>query len=126
MKIFCNQCAIHFKGDFKETLKAPCNFWGDLGLSNIEATDKKRLWDWLCELPSDEFAIKYGIGLGFKLSSQVVNLKESWDKIYPNYNNLSEKQKQDLQKKHFKAHMQGSKKPIAPFIKKKDDEEFIN
>ena len=45
MKIACETDIIHFEDEFKDTFKPPCNFWGDMGLANIEVELKKKIWE---------------------------------------------------------------------------------
>ena len=71
MKTYCKTCTIHFIDEFEKTLETPCNYWGDIGMTNIPVDVKKKLWDWIFSLPADELPMKYKIGITYRSSQPV-------------------------------------------------------
>lgn len=102
MKIPCRVDSLHFKNEFEDTLKSPCNLWGDLGLSNISIESKKKFWDWFFSAPMDEIAIEDKIGMSIEFSSAPILPETEFKNIYPGYENLEDQDKQELQKEFHK------------------------
>lgn len=102
MKFYCQSCGVHFPKEFEKTLKPPCNFWGQMGMSNLPKEYKKKVWDWVFSLPVDEIALKFKIGIGISLSSQPVSGENDFIKMIPGYEKMSEKEQQEAQRKYFK------------------------
>lgn len=101
MKAFCGVCMIHFKDEFDNTLKAPCNYWGDLGMGNLENDLKRKLWDWLFLLPSDEIGLKSGIGVAISLQGVPIEDGDKFENLIPGYKDLSEEQRKQAQRDWF-------------------------
>jgi hypothetical protein len=112
MKVFCENCGIHFKQDFKITLLPECNFWGDLGLGNIPEVDKLKLWDWMFKFPSDEFYIKYKLGMAMTIKAVKIEDDTKWENIKPGWEKLSEKERQDYERAFYK-HKEMKKPTVA-------------
>lgn len=113
MKVGCKFCGIHFAHDFEKTLESPCNFWGDAGLANISPEDKKKLWDWCFSFPSDEFFVKYKVGLGFKWSAQPLVERLKWENIVTNWKDMTEEEKQEFQRNYFAGKFPDTGLPIV-------------
>lgn len=108
MKTYCKVCGVHFKPELDSTFKTPCNFWGDMGLSNLDTETKKKIWDWMFDLPSDEIYIKTGIGLAFSLKGYVPPKGTEFKDIVSNWNDLSEEEQQQFQRDYFKGKVSNS------------------
>lgn len=101
MKIFCKACGIHFPQDFDLTFISPCNYWGDLGMTNIPPVLKRKFWDWLFQMPSDELS-GYGIGIGVQFLVGVVEDYNKFENMVPEWPTMTEEQRQSFQRKYFK------------------------
>ena len=101
MKVICKNCGCHFPEDFEETLKMPCNYWGDKGLANLPIKDKKKFWKWLFTAPFDEFLVKYNISIGMELNSYFVTERVKFEDIVENWNELLEEDKKKFQREYF-------------------------
>lgn len=101
MKMACKTDGIHFPKDFKITLKPPCNFWGDMGLSNLPINYKKKLWDWMFAMPADEIGIKFKIGLAFTLQGIGIPDDKKFENLVPGYSTWDEKKQQEFQKEYY-------------------------
>lgn len=103
MKLLCGFCGVHFVQDFDLTLKSPCNFWGEHGLSNIDIEDKRKLWGWAFAMPSDELYIKHGVGITLDFRAVPTRKGMEFKEIFSNYEELSEEEQQQLQRKYYKG-----------------------
>ena len=105
MKVACTSCGCHFPEDFEDTMKPPCNYWGDLKMGNLPDDYKERLWKWEFELPADEIAIKFGLSINMVLTAKPVEFREGndWTKIFPDYNKLSIDEQKSFQREFFRA-----------------------
>lgn len=97
----CGICGIHFPQDFDATLKTPCNFWGEHGLSNISVEDKRLIWDWIFKMPSDPMYIKYGINMVFSFGVTPIGKVQPFNELFENYDQLTEEEQQQLQRKYY-------------------------
>lgn len=121
MKIVCRVCVVHFADEFEDTLKAPCNFWGDIGLSNISNEDKKKFWDWSLTTIADEFFVKYNLRLNHQCFFDIPTDEEKVENSIPNYKTMSEEEKKQAQKEYFKEKIkreqQANIKPVDNIVK---------
>lgn len=101
MKVICSQCGCHFKNNFDDTLKMPCNYWGDKGLANLPIKDRKRLWNWIFSAGFDELMIKYNLGIEFNFKAFQILDKVKFESIVENWNELTEEGRQKFQKEYF-------------------------
>lgn len=107
MKFQCRVDTIHFGDEFEKTLQPPCNFWGDMGAGNMPDDLKKKFWDWLFSMPTDEIGEK--CQLGFSVMFQVTPISP-YDKFVnkiDGYEFMTEQEQQDLQKQYFRMHNKG-------------------
>lgn len=107
MKTFCKVCTIHFQDEFEETLKPPCNYWGDNGMSNMPAYYKKKIWDWLFSLPADEIGEKCNIGISVTYNGVPIEPSDKFENTIPGYVDLTENEKKAFQKDFFKKKLKG-------------------
>lgn len=101
MKFPCRVDGVHFPQDFELTFVPPCDFWGDLGLSNISKEDKKKVWDWIFSLPSDELGIKYRIAIALTINTAPIFEPDKFENMVPGYTELTELEKQEIQRQYF-------------------------
>lgn len=124
MKVFCEKCGIHFPEDFEETFKPPCNFWGDMGMATIPDDLKRKLWDWLCSVPSDEIAIRTNIAIGIEIRTALILEEDKFENKINGYTELSEEQKKIAQKTYFREMKRGT---LGTLLKnKKEAKEVVN
>lgn len=109
MKIFCQTDGIHFKDEFKDTLKPPCNFWGDIGMTNLPVKTKYIIWDWMFSLPADEIGLKFNVGISFSVKGIAIAEESRFENIVPDYKKLSEKEQKEFQRQYFKGKIDLSK-----------------
>lgn len=102
MKIPCRTCGIHFPKDFEETFKPICNFWGDSGMTNIDVELKKKIWDWIFQLPSDEIWLKTGLGIWLTFGAVYVPREKTFYGKFPEFENMTEEEQQAFEKDHFR------------------------
>lgn len=112
MKLGCYTCGCHFPQDFDITLTSACNFWGDHGLTNVSIDMKKEIWDWLFAMPSDKLAILERIGLAINFAGVALEQKYTFEKLVPNWNTMTEKERQDYEREHFKRMNDMQKVPV--------------
>lgn len=128
MKVYCNNCSIHFKHEFETTMKPPCNYWGEMGMSTLQPELKKKLWDWLFEMPADEIGIAAKLGISFSINSAPITEDSKFENIIPGYDKMNEKQRQEAQRTYFKMKKSSPTEQIV--IKKditvKDPERKVN
>lgn len=127
MKISCDVDTIHFKGDFEDTLKTPCNFWGDMGFGNLEIHLKKKIWDWIFNCPSDEVGILAGRGIALQIGSAPIREESKFENLIPGYKEMEEEDRQKVQRIVIAAQKAGEKIPfdkLRPFQKQPKLEEF--
>jgi hypothetical protein len=98
MKVFCKVDGIHFPQDFERTLKPPCNYWGDMGMGNLQEDLKKKFWDWLFSMPSDEIGLKSKIGIAVDFKTVALENGDWFANTIPGYNEMSEEEQQDAQR----------------------------
>lgn len=106
MKTFCSFHGAHFSNEFKNTLHWRCPLWKEKGLKNMPNKYKKKIWDWSFALPIDEIGLKTGfiLRIGFEGNKAVNKSDIDWFmKNIPGYKNLSDKDKREFQKSHFKS-----------------------
>lgn len=123
MKFYCKNDAIHFVQDFELTLKPPCNFWGDLGMSNLQIELKKKLWDWIFACPTDEIGILSNIAVSIQIEGIPIPDETKFENVVPGYKDLTEIEQQEYQRKYFKL-KRTNPNAIPPRIPKK--EKLIN
>lgn len=114
MKAFCSFCGCHFPQDFEKTLIAPCNFWGDHGMSNFSVEVKKEFWDWLFSMPVDKMHILYGVDLPVSFKAVPIAQGNKFEDIVLNWAELSEEDKQTFQRNWFKDRSLGLPLPPLP------------
>lgn len=102
MKTFCVACDIHFIDEFEKTLLPPCNYWGDMGMSNLDVELKKKVWDWLFSLPADEIGIKASLGIGVEIRAVPISNEDTFEAIVPGYVDMNEEEKKKAQKVYFR------------------------
>ncbi len=120
MKAYCNHCGVHFINEFETTLKPICNYWGDLGLANLDVDLKKKLWDWIFLLPSDEVFIRTGVGISIAIKGVPVEKKDEFEHMVTNWSSMSEEEKQEFQRNYFKGKIPNNGMPITYGTPKKD------
>lgn len=123
MKIFCRVCTIHFIDEFEATIKAPCNFWGDMGMGNLDIDLKKKLWDWMFSMPTDEIGIKSGLGIWIQMGANPIQEEDKFENIIPGYVVMSEEEKKLSQKEYIKNKQHQQPYQTAP---KKEKERIVN
>lgn len=128
MKIFCNNCGIHFPTEFKETLLPKCNFWGDRGLGNLPLKLKEEVWFWLSSIPADKISGEAGIDIIVSFKGRPSDPADTFSKMVPNWDALTEKQRQTYQKIHFRAVKMGKELTHQEIMKEvmKVKKEVIN
>ena len=131
MKIGCSVDVIHFPQDFEDTLKSPCNFWGDCGMANMSKENKKKIWDWVFSMPADEIAIMESISMIIEFKGVPFKEEDKWENRFPGYNDLTEAEQPDLQRQSSLAQPQGTAfsyhPPITPErFEKKPKEGEVN
>lgn len=121
MKFYCRVDGVHFKTEFKDTFIPPCNFWGDLGMSTIPMDLKKKFWDWLFSMPTDEIGETAKIAIGVSFTTGPISDENAFKEKVPHYDDWSEKEQQEFQRKFFKAVNRGENmdKWLAKFIEEK-------
>lgn len=102
MKVYCNTCILHFPHEFQKTLKPPCNYWGQSGMATLPTKLKRKVWNWLFSMPSDEIAVACGIGLWFEIGAAPIVEERKFENLIPGYTNLTEEQRQQAQKEWYK------------------------
>ena len=118
MKLGCSVCGCHFPKEFEETLKPPCNFWGEIGMSNLPVDTKLEIWQWAFSLNVDEIAIKTKTSIAYSFKGIPFSENE-WAVQFPEYESLSEEDQQDFQKQFFVANNKQIKFVYVPKKKKK-------
>jgi len=103
VKVFCRTCGIHFPADYNETFSPRCSFWGDRGLGNLPTKLKSKLWLWLTSLPADEILVETGVDIAVSLKGNSTGPNLSFQDSIPDWDKMTEKQKQAYQKIYFKA-----------------------
>lgn len=119
IKTGCNVCSIHFVDEFEKTLVSPCNYWGDMGMSNLTVDLKKKVWDWLFAMPADEVGLKSGIGLSVNLGGYPISEEHKFENIIPGYKDLDDEQRKQAQKFYFKNKRTGEVTVPPPRKQKK-------
>lgn len=104
MKIGCKVDGVHFVNDFDLTFIPPCNFWGDLGFSNLPIELKKKFWDWVFTMPTDEIAIASKLGVGISFTVTPIDDATLFENTVKGWHNLTEGEKQLVEKNHFKLY----------------------
>lgn len=107
MKMNCRVDGLHFPQDFEETLKPPCNLWGELGLSNLDLELKKKFWDWYFAMPADEISIKAKVVMGVQFVVSAVRKEDEWKNKVAGYEDLTEKEQQELQREYCRRRNDG-------------------
>lgn len=102
MKIHCISCGCHFPAEFEDTLNSKCELWQSHNGKKLPIEAKKKVWDWIFSFNSDEFFIKYDINMAFNFSFVKVPPKQQFKNLVPNWEKLSEKEQQEIEKQHFK------------------------
>ena len=100
MKVQCT-CGPHFMDDFNDTNKSPCNFWGNMGMTNVDISFRRKVWDWLFAMPADEIAIRYNINLSVGLSGTAITDNDKIENLIPGYQEMSVTEKMEAQRKYF-------------------------
>lgn len=116
MKFGCGVDGVHFANEYEQTLKPPCNFWGDLGMSNMPEDLKKKFWDWLFSMPTDEIGLKSSIGIAIQISTAPIKPEDRLENKIVGYNELSDSERQMFQKEYFLRLRKG--KNVEQWIKK--------
>lgn len=101
MKVFCNSCSIHFLDDFASTNRAPCNFWGDMGMGNVDVSYKRKVWEWMFAMPADEIAVRYGISMQLSVGGKAIAEKDKIENKIPGYLTMTQEQKIEAQRQYF-------------------------
>lgn len=101
MKAFCKTHGVHFPADFKQTIKEDCSFWRDRGLDDLTAEYKRMLWEWMFSFPGDQIFGATGYEIAFAIRGQKKRAKYLWHKLIKGYNKMTERQRQEAQKKYF-------------------------
>ena len=107
MKFHCRVDTIHFADEYEKTLKPPCNFWGDMGMGNVPNDLKKKFWDWLFSMPSDEISIVCDLGISVEFRVGVIKPVDKFINRIEGYEYMNEHEQQDLQKRYFELYNQG-------------------
>lgn len=101
MKIPCIKHGCHFPEEFEEAWRCP--FWKSFGLGRLPKVQKRKLWDWLFQLPCDEIYLQSGYMIGVQVSGRKSKTVENeWAENDPKYVKMSEKQKRAHQKRILK------------------------
>lgn len=108
MKFHCSIDGVHFPQEFDDTLKAPCNFWGDIGMSNLDLDLKRKFWDWLFNCPTDEIGIRSQIGISIQFQTIPLDKEDMFKTKVVGYSDWNETQQQQFQKEYFKAFHAGA------------------
>lgn len=105
MKLSCSDHGIHFPADFDVTLGEDCAFWYDRGLENLPDIQKKKLWDWMFAMPTDEIWLQSRYVLGLWVNGRKMSLAEkaklAWHKWIKGYDRMTEAERQAAQKDYF-------------------------
>ena len=128
MKFFCTDCGVHFPKDFNKTLEPQCNFWGDRKLTNLPIKYKKMLWDWLSLMPADAIFVATKIQVNMIIKGASVESKDTFAVSVPNWEKMTEGQRQAYEKIHFKALQHGKQLTHKEIMKQlpKKKKEFVN
>lgn len=102
MKTGCRVCGIHFGDEFDKTLIPPCNYWGDMGMSNFPQDLRKKIWDWQFACPSDEVYVKYKMQLALSISMVHVEEQNRFENIVKEWGSMTEEEKRSFQRAWFK------------------------
>lgn len=102
MKLYCNTCTIHFSDEFDKTMEPPCNYWGDMGMANLPAEEKKKIWEWMFFLNVDEIAIKYKIAIQFGISGFAIDPATEFINLIPGYTTMTELEKREAQREYVR------------------------
>ena len=108
MKIGCRQHGVHFPHEFNITCRKDCPFWADHGMAKLPTTYKRKVWDWLFALNSDELFLATGYEMALQFYGRRANMKYLWSNIKKGYAKLSEKQRQAYQKRHVRKSLRGA------------------
>jgi len=114
VKAYCKFCGVHFPDDFEKTLSAPCNFWGEHGMSNLTVEVKKEVWDWLFSAPIDKLNVLYNIDMPITFNAVPTASGGRFEDIVMNWADLSEEDKQSFQRNWFKDRQLGLPLPPLP------------
>lgn len=117
MKVFCTNCGIHFPYDFQLTLSPLCNFWGEHGMANLPLKGKEDVWNWLFHAPADSLAVEYNLGLAIMFHAQPIDRSDTFEDNVPGWDKMTEQEKQDYERQHFKNIMKlekALKRPDKP------------
>ena len=123
MKLYCAVDGIHFVQDFEKTLQPPCNFWGDWGMTNVPVELKRKFWDWVYQMPTDEIALTCKLAISIGFSAHVFEEQDEFKNKIEGYESMSEEEQQQAQRAFFKKAQRGTKSDI---LKRKPKERIIN
>lgn len=101
MKFHCRVDTIHFADEYEKTLKPPCNFWGDMGMGNVPNDLKKKFWDWLFSMPTDEISIVCDLGISVNFGVIPIRPLDKFVNKIEGYEFMSEQEQQEFQKVYF-------------------------
>lgn len=107
MKIYDKSCGIHFKDEFDVTLTPPCNFWGEVGMSSLQEDLKKKVWNWLFTMPTDEISIKANLSMHISIGASPIAQEDKFENVIPGYTSMTEEGQKKAQKAYFKAKKEG-------------------
>jgi hypothetical protein len=122
MKAFCKTCTLHFVDEFEVTMKPPCNYWGDLGLTNLQSDLKKKVWDWLFLMPTDEISILANLSLGISIKAVPILDEDRFEMRIPGYKDWSDDKRKRFQKLFFISKAEGK---VFDFKKFEEEEEAL-
>lgn len=71
-------------------------------MANMPDEDKIKIWNWIFSLPADEIGLKHSIGIGIQISTAPINKADLFENQIEGYNELSEEERQRIQKDYFK------------------------
>lgn len=114
IKAYCKFCGCHFPQDFEDTLKAPCNFWGEHGLSNVAVEIKKEIWDWLFSAPIDKLNILHNLDMPITFNAVPVGKGMKFEDFVVNWSALNEEERQEFQRDWFRDRQMGLPMPQLP------------
>lgn len=118
IKTFCSNCGVHFPIDFPRTLVPPCNFWGEHGMSTLPEENKKRIWDWLFAMPTDELT-KFSLQLAFTFEAKPFDQADTFAIMVPGWEEMSDADRQEYERQHFNYIVKHGHSPTADKIKVK-------
>lgn len=111
MKIGCSQCGCHFRQEFEKTLKPPCNMWGDKGFTNLPVKYKKKLWDWVFKMPSDEISILFDTAIAWMVQGVPILERDKFVNLVPGWEKYDEMRQQDIERWWFIEQNRGNHAP---------------